>query len=94
MSYRPHKRKRATTLKDITIAAISCDLDTYFRPGVLSEKLRGEILAFLCFSPDLIQLPKGFLVGMTEMNLGGCVLPDGLFAQVNLFRPIYTRSWA
>ena len=66
------------------MTAISTDLDAYFRPGVLSAKLRGEILAFLCFSPDLIQLPKGFLDGMTEMNLGGCVLPDGLFAQVKL----------
>ncbi len=72
------------------MTAISSDLDAYFRPGVLSEKLRGEILAFLCFSPDLIPLPRGFLNGMTEMNLGGCVLPDGLFAQVH--SPIYTRS--
>ncbi len=66
------------------MAAISSDLDRYFRPGVLSAKLRGEILAFLCFSPDLIPLPISFLDGMTEINLGGCVLPDGLFAQVNL----------
>jgi hypothetical protein len=106
MSYRPHKRKRATTLKDITIAgnyvwniciclccrlnfklivlyaAIASDITRYFRPGILSEKLRVEILNFLCFSPDLISLPRGFLHGFTELNLGGCVLPDGLLSQV------------
>ena len=62
--------------------AISSDLDTYFRPGVLSKELRADILAYLCFSSELVPLPTQFLAGLTDLNFGGCVLPRGLFAQI------------
>eukprot|EP00292_Cryptomonas_paramecium_P011237 CAMPEP_0113682174 /NCGR_PEP_ID=MMETSP0038_2-20120614/12482_1 /TAXON_ID=2898 /ORGANISM="Cryptomonas paramecium" /LENGTH=317 /DNA_ID=CAMNT_0000601145 /DNA_START=10 /DNA_END=963 /DNA_ORIENTATION=+ /assembly_acc=CAM_ASM_000170 len=82
MSYRPHKRKKATTLKERAIEAIAANLNVCFKPGVLSLELRCDILKYLCFSPELVHLPADFFAGMKELCFGGCSLQRGLLKQV------------
>jgi len=83
MSYRPHKRKRATRLEGKCIEKIGDNIDTIFKPGVLSVELRVKVLAYLCESPNLVALPDGFFdENWKEVNLGGCVLPAGILAQI------------
>jgi hypothetical protein len=83
MSYRPHKRKRATRLDGKCIEKIGDNINTIFKPGILSVELRVKILAYLCESPTLVPLPEGFFdEGWKEVNLGGCVLPEGILSQI------------
>lgn len=58
-SYRPHKRKRATTLKGKCIEYIGDNLEAVFKEEVLDIKLREQILDYLCESPILVELPDG-----------------------------------
>ena len=59
MSYRPHKRKRATCLKGKCVEYIGDNLHKVFEAGVLDIKLREQILEYLCETPMLVELPDG-----------------------------------
>jgi len=63
MSYRPHKRKRATTLKGKCIEYVGDNLHTVFEPRVLDLELREQVLEYLCETPNLVDLPDGELAG-------------------------------
>ena len=82
MSYRPHKRKRATQLKGKCIEFIGDNLHSVFAHVDAADvdiKLREQILEYLCESPVLVELPDGFLnEDWTRISFGGCVLPRGL----------------
>mmetsp|Transcript_56233 Transcript_56233/g.132515 ORF Transcript_56233/g.132515 Transcript_56233/m.132515 type:complete len:316 (+) Transcript_56233:333-1280(+) len=83
MSYRPHKRKRATLLEGMCIEKVGDNIQTIFKPGILSVALRVKLLHYLCESPILVPLPENFFdEDWTEVNLGGCVLPEGILAQI------------
>jgi hypothetical protein len=86
MSYRPHKRKRATTLKGKCIEFVGNNLHEVFKnneAGTLDIELREAILEFLCDNPVLVELPEGFLdEAWTKISFGGCVLPRGILSQV------------
>eukprot|EP00286_Rhodomonas_abbreviata_P030093 CAMPEP_0181301656 /NCGR_PEP_ID=MMETSP1101-20121128/7543_1 /TAXON_ID=46948 /ORGANISM="Rhodomonas abbreviata, Strain Caron Lab Isolate" /LENGTH=290 /DNA_ID=CAMNT_0023406981 /DNA_START=227 /DNA_END=1099 /DNA_ORIENTATION=+ len=54
-----------------------------YKPGILSVSLRTKLLAYLCESPILVPLPEAFFdEDWTEVNLGGCVIPNGILAQI------------
>jgi hypothetical protein len=59
MSYRPHKRKRATSLKGKCVEYIGDNLHKVFEASVLDLKLREQILEYLCETPILVELPDG-----------------------------------
>ena len=59
MSYRPHKRKKATTLEGKCVERIVRNFRDIFRPGVLSVALRTQVLELLCDDPILVSLPEG-----------------------------------
>ena len=59
MSYRPHKRKKATTLEGKCVERIVRDFRDIFRPGILSVALRTQVLELLCDDPILCSLPEG-----------------------------------
>ena len=86
MSYRPHKRKRATQLKGKCIEFIGDNLHSVFAhvdAAGVDIKLREQILEYLCESPVLVELPDGFLnEDWTRISFRGCVLPRGLLSQV------------
>ncbi|KAJ1485082.1 hypothetical protein T484DRAFT_1794834 [Baffinella frigidus] len=83
MSYRPHKRKKATTLEGKCVERIVKDFRDIFRPGILSVALRTKVLELLCDDPILVSLPEGFLdEEWTEISLGGCVIPEGILAMI------------
>jgi hypothetical protein len=66
MSYRPHKRKKATRLEDMCIERIAGNLGTIFKPGILSVALRKKILEFLRSNPILVDLPLGSTICMRD----------------------------
>lgn len=59
MSYRPHKRKRATSLKGKCIEYVGDNLHKVFEAQVLDLKLREQVLEYLCETPNLVELPDG-----------------------------------
>mmetsp|Transcript_45963 Transcript_45963/g.111945 ORF Transcript_45963/g.111945 Transcript_45963/m.111945 type:complete len:312 (+) Transcript_45963:68-1003(+) len=88
MSYRPHKRKKASTLTDSCIEKIANNMEEVFKPGVLSVALRQKILAYLRGSPLLITLPEGFFdEEWEEADLSCCELAEGTLSQIGRTAP-------
>lgn len=59
MAYRPHKRKRATSLEGKCVEYIGDNLHKVFEPNMLELKFRKQILEYLCETPILVELPDG-----------------------------------
>jgi len=88
MSYRPHKRKKATNLEGKCLERIVKDFHEIFRPGVLSVALRTKVLELLCDNPVLVSLPEGEISPLT-----GALQDDACPVQI-LARTIFsTGAW-
>jgi hypothetical protein len=86
MSYRPHKRKKATNLEGKCLERIVKDFHEIFRPGVLSVALRTKVLELLCDNPVLVSLPEGEISPLT-----GALQDDACPAQI-LARTIFSAQ--